>query len=294
MDILDELQRRHLISYLILDRGKVIKYKIRGWKNHNTVLDYNCPCQKDTGFFFMPVVAATELVSAGRCSEMDIVLDLWLSTVYNDEQVQGSKVGPVVYLRNGTGSPLVNYSELAARWGISRATVGRILKKLAGMEYISLMTFPGRTGSVIYLQNYLSTMFQISDVLIDKEEVAMVLNIKISLPDEEEAVKSEAVMEHDICVSNELSSVSKSHMEIIIEKMAQVLDAQGISCFRCPKSIYKLYPLSNACREEYISHIRETVVRFGMTVSCGDDRPVYTFELTLSPTEKEREGGNRA
>lgn len=294
MDILDELQRRHLISYLILDRGKVIKYKIRGWKNHNTVLDYNCPCQKDTGFFFMPVVAATELVSAGRCSEMDIVLDLWLSTVYNDEQVQGSKVGPVVYLRNGTGSPLVNYSELAARWGISRATVGRILKKLAGMEYISLMTFPGRTGSVIYLQNYLSTMFQISDVLIDKEEVAMILNIKISLPDEGETVKNETVMEHDICVSNELSSVSKSHMEIIIEKIAQVLDAQGISCFRCPKSIYKLYPLSDACREEYISHIQKGAVWFGMTVSCGEDKQVYTFELTLSPTEKDREGENRA
>lgn len=294
IDILEELQRRHLISYLILDRGKVIKYKIRSWKNHNTVLDYNCPCQKDTGFFFMPVITATELVSAGRCSEMDIILDLWLSTIYNDEQVQGSEIGPVVYLRNDTSSPLVNYSELAVRWGISKATVGRILKKFAGMEYISLMTFPGRTGSVIYLKNYLSTMFQISDVLIDKEEVAMVLNIKISLPDEGETVKNTAVMERDICVSNELSSVSKSHMEIIIEKMAQVLDAQGISCFRCPKSIYKLYPLSDACREEYLSHIPEAVVRIGMTVSCEEDKPVYTFELTLSPTEKDREGGNMA
>lgn len=28
-----------------------------------------------------------------------------------------------------------------------------------------------------------------------------------------------------------------------------------------------------------------------MTVSCGEDKPVYTFELTLSPTEKGREGG---
>lgn len=294
IDILEELQRRHLISYLILDRGKVIKYKIRGWKDHNTVLDYNCPCQKDTGFFFMPVITATELVSTGRCSEMDIILDLWLSTIYNDEQVQGSEIGPVVYLRNDTSSPLVNYSELAVRWGISKATVGRILKKFAGMEYISLMTFPGRTGSVIYLKNYLSTMFQISDVLIDKEEVAMVLNIKISLPDEGETVKNTAVMERDICVSNELSSVSKSHMEIIIEKMAQVLDAQGISCFRCPKSIYKLYPLSDACREEYLSHIQEAVVQLGMTVSCGEDKPVYTFELTLSPNEKDREGGNMA
>ena len=55
VSILDELQKRHLISYLFLDRGKVIKYKIRDWKKHNTVLDYNCPCQKDTGFFLCPL-----------------------------------------------------------------------------------------------------------------------------------------------------------------------------------------------------------------------------------------------
>lgn len=29
VSILDELQKRHLISYLFLDRGKVVKYKIR-------------------------------------------------------------------------------------------------------------------------------------------------------------------------------------------------------------------------------------------------------------------------
>ncbi len=68
---------------------------MRDWKKHNTVLDYNCPCQKDTGFFFMPTVVATELVSAGRCSEMDILLDLWMSAVCNDSQVQGSEIGPV-------------------------------------------------------------------------------------------------------------------------------------------------------------------------------------------------------
>ena len=89
---------------------------------------------------------------------MDILLDLWLSTVYNDSQVQGSEVGPVVYLRNGTGCPLVNYSELAARWGISKATVGRVLKKFEKLSYISLMAFPGTKGSVIYLKNYLSTI----------------------------------------------------------------------------------------------------------------------------------------
>ena len=41
---------------------------------------------------------------------MDIILDLWVSAVYNDNQVQGSDLGPVVYFRNGTGNPLVAYS----------------------------------------------------------------------------------------------------------------------------------------------------------------------------------------
>jgi DNA-binding transcriptional ArsR family regulator len=100
---------------------------------------------------------------------MDVVLDLWLSAIYKDEQVLGSDVGPVVYFRNGTGNPLVSYTDLARRWGVSRSTVGRLLKKLADSGYLDLMSFPGRTGSVIYLKNYLSTMFQISDVLVDKE-----------------------------------------------------------------------------------------------------------------------------
>jgi len=406
--ILDELQKKNLISYLVLGHKKAIKYKIRNWKEHNTVLDYNCPCQKDTGFFFMPVATAAELIGSGRCSEMDVVLDLWISTIYNNNQVQGSDIGPVVYLRNGTGCPLVTYQELAARWGLSKTTTGRLLKKLNQMDYISLTAFPGRTGSVIYLRNYLSTMFQISDVLIDKEEIAMCLNLNITLPDEpdaemasslapdggQQAAMPEAEMPHPetnipgmphttcgadfitmlssacdadssstptpacvadslaalpsackanpsatlpsacetdrpatlpsmyeasspampssahtatfpgvpghgyeadfseflagghtICVSKKLSSVSKTHIGIIIEKLAQVLDSQGISCFRCPKSTYKLLPLSDDCREEYI-HARATIgTIFLLTVLCASGRPVRTFELTLTPIQ---------
>lgn len=217
LDILENLQDMHLISFLSLGRGKIIKYKIRDWKKHNTVLDYNCPCQKDSVFFFMPVSTAAELISTGRCSEMDIILDLWLSTVYNDEQVEGSAVDPVVYMRNGTGNPLISYNELAERWGLSKATVGRLLKRLSDQEYISLMTFPGRHGSVIYLQSYLSTMFQISDVMIDKEEVAMVLNIKLELPEKEDSSEDNA-LEHEICVSDDLNSVSKQHIEIVFKR----------------------------------------------------------------------------
>lgn len=288
VEILESLQNMHLISFLSLRRGKVIKYKIRDWNEHNTVLDYNCPCQKDTGFFFMPLTTATELVSIGRCSEMDIVLDLWMSAVYNDTQVQGSGLGPVVYLRNGTGSPLTNYSELSDRWGISKATAGRILKKLSELDYISLMTFPGKTGSVIYLNNYLSTMFQISDVLIDKEEVAMTLNIKISLPDEDTADLA-STDSHKICVSEDLVCVSKPQIEIILQKLAKILEFQGIFCFDCPNSRYKLYPLSD-WKGIYISDSSNTQgVSFGLSILCRD-KTVRRFELTLTPA-KDRKGG---
>lgn len=289
LGILEDLQEMHLISFLTLDRGKVIKYKIRDWKKHNTVLDYNCPCQKDSGFFFMPVSTAAELISTGRCSEMDIVLDLWLSTVYNDEQIGGSEIGPVVYLRNGTGNPLVSYKELAVRWGLSKATVGRVLRKLVEQDYISLLTYPGRHGSVIYLQNFLSTMFQVSDVMIDKEEVAMVLNIKLELPENELSADAESPVEHEVCVSDELISVSKQHIQIIVQKIAKVLSAQGISCFECPKSRYKLYPLSDDCPEEYyIRASKRGTRRFGLAILCGA-RQIRTFELTLSPYKKQND-----
>lgn len=176
LSILKVLQDRQLITFTQLGHGHLVKYNIKGWRKHNTVLDYNCPCQKESGFFFMPIAVATELISYGRASEMDVVLDLWLSAIYKDSQVHGSEVGPVVYLRNGTGNPLLNYSDLAQRWGLSRSTVGRLLKKLAELEYLTLMSFPGRTGSVIYLNSYLSTMFS----FLTTSTMILVITIRIS------------------------------------------------------------------------------------------------------------------
>lgn len=147
LDVLEDLQYDHLIEYKLLGRDKLVRYRIKRWKQHNTVLDYNCPCQKDTGFYFIPIPTATDLISVGRCSEMDILLDLWISAIYNDECVQGSFSGPVAYFRNGSGNPLVSYADLAARWGISKATVGRVLKKLSRLGHITLVTFPGRHGT---------------------------------------------------------------------------------------------------------------------------------------------------
>lgn len=71
-----------------------------------------------------------------------------------------------------------------------------------------MVAFPGTHGTAIYLKQYLSTMFQISDVMIDKDEVAMSLNIHIQMDEETE----------DGSVSENSSGVSKSHTEIILQK----------------------------------------------------------------------------
>ena len=293
LDILQGLQDKHLVQYLLLQNGKTIKYKIRNWCKTNTILDYNCPCQKDSGFFFISIATATDLISSGKCSQMDILLDLWISAIYNDTQVQGSDLGPVVYMRNGTGSPLLNYSELSDRWGISRATVCRLLRYMEENDYIKIINFTGNKGSVIYLQNYLSTMFQISDVLIDKEEVAMILNVKIALENKEDTTANTTVVEQEVTVPDDLTCVSKKDIQIILQKMSNLLDAQGVSCFRCPKAKYKLFNLSEDCMGIYstLEPLDKTPdIQFGVSILCGD-YPVQTFELTLSPVDCLPEGG---
>ena len=157
--ILQDLQDRNLITFSVLGRGKLIKFRISHWNRHNWVLDYNAPCQKDTGFFFLPIATATELTNLTRCSEMDALLDLWINTVYNNQEVQGSESGPVVYFRNSTGSPLVSYSELGQRWGVSKATASRYLQKLQALKCIEVLSFLGTHDTAIYRHSFLSTIF---------------------------------------------------------------------------------------------------------------------------------------
>lgn len=273
--VLQDLQDRHLITYSLLGRGKLVKFKIQNWQKCNRVLDYNAPCAKDTGFFFLPVSVAAELVSQGRCSEMDALLDLWINTVYNDAQVQGSDVGPVVYLRNGTGNPLLGYTELAQRWGVSKATAGRYVHKLIALDYISAVSFAGTHGTALYLKNYLSTMFQISDILVDKDEVAMALNLSVPVDEYAAAEKTSG--------SNPENSGSFSHTEIIMRKVGQILSAQGFPCFSCHRSRYKLLPLSPDCKNKLFM-FDSMEKRYLLTICCEKNREteLFRFELKLS------------
>ena len=272
LQVLERLQKQHYITYSLLARGRVVKFKITDWQKSNTALDYNAPCQKDAGFFFFPVAVLNELIRLGKCSELDILLDLWLHAVYRDDRVRGSDKGPVVYYRSCTGEPFVSYTELAERWGISRSTVSRTLNKLAENRHLTLIAGTGKKGSVIYLNNYLSTMFQISDVLIDKEEIAMSLCFHIQVPKEPDD-QSHILREDQISVSGTIPSVSKSHIPVILSKVAEVLYSQGIPCCRCRNSRYKLYRYPDDCRRKN---------RTELTIHCGNGPTIYRFELNLT------------
>ena len=279
VDILKNLQDRHLIEYTVLGKGKVIKYKVNDWCKTNRVLEYNAPCQKETGFFFLPISTANELISYGKCSELDIVLDLWVNTVYNDQNVQGSDIGPIVYIRNGKGNPLLSYEELAQRWGISKATVSRFLTKLKNEDYIMKVTFQGTHGTVIYVKRYLSTMFEISDVLIDKQELALALNINIKIPNEEETNKE---LPNNITVSKYLNSVSKTAVNMLVQKVNKILSLQGFPCPLCPKIQYLLLPLSE-CKDTSIipiDKINTENVRFLLVMKCSD-KEIFRFDVTM-------------
>lgn len=162
-------------------------------------------------------------------------MDLWLNTIYKDERIKGSEIGPVVYFRNGSGAPLTSCSSLALRWGVSKTTASRILARLDRLGYLNVLTFPGRHGTILYLENYLSVMFQISDLPINKEEVALRLQLKAGRTTEESCVPSEKI------------SVSKHIMLELLPKLLQSLAAWGFFCCSCKKKSVKLYPLSSAC-----------------------------------------------
>ena len=271
--VMEYLQNQNYIKYTLLCNEKVIKFRIPGFRRANTILDYNAPCQKDTGFFFLPISTASELISIGNCSEMDILLDLWINAIYNDKKVQGSGAAPVVYIRNCTGNPLVSYSDLAVRWNVSKTTVSRVLGKLKRLDYIDMISSNTKQGTIIYLHNYLSTMFDISDVMVDKEEVAMDVGLKYNCPD----ISADCAN----CVSQNGICVPKPHIEKMVKKVAELLQTQGIPCIACPKSAYILSPLSD-CQGKF---------DFQLSIQCPRaNGPNYRFDVSVLPQNQGKGG----
>ena len=154
------------------------------------------------------------------------------------------------------------------------------------MDFIETLSFPGTHGTAIYLRRYLSTMFEISDVMIDKDEVAMALNIKLDLPEDEQ---NECELPPEVSVSKYLSGVSKSHIAVVLQKAAKILAAQGFPCCSCPQIQYKLLPLSPDCQEAILvptDTTRDDELRFLLVMSCNDAKEIFRFEIRLLKGER--------
>ena len=108
----------------------------------------------------------------------------------------------------------------------------------------------------------------------------MKMELPIHIPDEvptEETTVScvpESVVDEQIIVSQEGSCVPESHIKAIVRKVAEMLEIQGISCCRCPKTKYILSPLS-ACKD--------TVYLYSLRIICPWGKASYQFELKLKP-----------
>ncbi len=279
--ILNVFEEQNYISYTVMGKEKIVKFKILDWPADNTVLEYNFPCKKDVGFFFFPIEKVHQLINLGKCSEMDILLDLWIHAIYNDPSVLGSDSGPVVYYRNTTGNPLTNYQTLSDRWGLSKASISRLLKKLSDKEMITLISFRGKYGSIIYLNSYLSVMFNISDVMIDKAEVAMKMQLPIHIPEApleetDSSCVSKLVTDEQIIVSQINACVSEPDIRFMVRKVVELLKTQGIPCCECQKTKYILSPLS-ACKD--------ILNQYTLNIICPYGSASYRFELHVHPGE---------
>jgi hypothetical protein len=96
-------------------------------------------------------------------------------------------------------------------------------------------------------------MFNISDVMIDKEEISMTFQIPVHVPEasshpEAEPIRKEqiTIMEVENSVSKPTSSVSKPHMKKIVQKVVQILATQGFRAVNAPEPNISYIPYPTA------------------------------------------------
>ena len=263
LSILMDLQRRHFIEFNILDDGNCVKYRIKDWEKFNRAMDAFAPCHEDKGYFYLPTSVVSNLIGRRHLSEMDAFLDLWLNTVYDDNRVQSSVVDPVVYMRNETGKPTLDCGHLAKRWNVSASTAEKYLQKLKNNGYIYYKETIGENGLVVYLGKDLTSMFRVSDVLLDKEEIPMKVSVKLELNEEE--------------LQGGFSKIPQLR-EIIMKKVSTLLSAQGFPCFGCRRFTYSLTRISN---------LEGKPTRYILTLLCGNnDIRTVALELCFRPVKK--------
>lgn len=269
---LERLSAINLIEYDDDPLLKVIRFRITCWPKTNTTRTYSAPCPKDTGFFFFPKQQLDLLIGADRCSEIDMLLDLWLNTVFQDPQVPGSDLCPVVYFPNESRLPLISYSKLAARWNVSKATVHRALKKFETLGLLTCYHCAGKRGSVLMLRGYLTTMFCMGESSPTVQDLSYRIH-----PSYKKSTYVSRCTSDFVPASSERSpilpeSVSKPDIPLILENLRNALFSSGFRCSACPNAIYRLSNLSGC---------KEGVLPYTLSIYCGTSGKLYRFSLKL-------------
>ena len=97
---------------------------------------------------------------------------------------------------------------------------------------------------------------------------------EITIEDSASVSVSETVTASQITDTKNDSCVPDSHMKFIVQKVAELLDSQGIPCCHCSKTRYILSPLS-ACKD--------ILNQYTLNIICPYGNAVYRFELSISP-----------
>ena len=112
----------------------------------------------------------------------------------------------------------------------------------------------------------------------------MTFKVPIHLPDDKSVLDNTSIRDDQIVIDASVNSVpdvspsvSESHIRAVIKKVAGILATQGLSCCECPKTIYKLYSLSDCKGSE---------LNYYLSISCPDGKAHYRFEISLHPIEE--------
>ena len=100
---------------------------------------------------------------------------------------------------------------------------------------------------------------------------------EITIEDSASVSVSETVTDSQITVTKNDSCVPDSHMKFIVQKVAELLDSQGIPCCHCSRTHYILSPLS-ACKD--------ILIQYTLNIICPYGNAAYQFELSISPRDE--------
>ena len=160
LDILKELG---LINYRIKDE-EIIVFILCGTVDvdesvsRKKIIAQYAAIKTHNGYVFVNEVNLIELLQLEAFySEADIMVDLWLNTIFNDPNIEISKT-PLVYLdsnREDLSSNInVTTNQLSKRWNCSYGRVNKILKRARDLDYISFYIIPN-IGTVIFNKAYI-------------------------------------------------------------------------------------------------------------------------------------------